>query len=265
MTGSAAPGLETLSGELKAREADGAEVASDVVAAQAGDLVEYAATPVQCASAPVAYAAAPAYETYVAASVQYASAPVTYAAAPACETYAGAPVQCASAPAEPFEEAVVESTPEELAQEVLAEEAVEAMQWARPALFAAGAGWGSLASWGLPPPRAGTASLVLASGLWVADTTEAAPVTYAAAPACETYAGAPVQYASAPGASLVETVDAAELPRPPEEEPLSEMERAMLVADFRRIDMADAVAVAAVISRHEALRIARVEDVAGWA
>ena len=30
--------------------------------------MEYAAAPVQCASAPVAYAAAPAYETYVAAS-----------------------------------------------------------------------------------------------------------------------------------------------------------------------------------------------------
>ena len=81
-----------------------------------------------------------------------------------------------------------------------------------------------------------------------------APVAYAAAPACETYAGAPVQYASAPGASLVETVDAAELPRPPEAEALSELERAMLVADLRRIDMADVVAVAAVISRHEALR-----------
>ena len=54
--------------------------------------------PVQCASAPVDYAAAPAYETYAAAPVQYTSAPVTFATAPACVSYAGAPVHCASAP-----------------------------------------------------------------------------------------------------------------------------------------------------------------------
>ena len=48
-----------------------------------------------------------------------------------------------------------------------------------------------------------------------------APVTYAAALACVTYASAPVQCASAPDASLVEAVDAAELPRPPEALPES--------------------------------------------